>query len=72
MDAAEFLIHIWRNHRGKIIGVALGLIFALFVISFGFFKSLFICLCIAVGLFIGKMIDSKIGIKKSVGDIFRD
>jgi len=72
MEAEEFLLNLWRNHKGKIIGALCGLVFALFVISFGFFEALFICLCIAVGLFIGKKIDAKINIRQSVEDIFRN
>jgi len=72
MDVAEFLVYIWRNHRGKMIGVALGLIFALFVISYGFFEALFICFCIAVGLYVGKKIDDKMNNRRSSDDIFRN
>jgi len=72
MNTAELLINLWRNHRGKIIGAICGLIFALLVIRFGFMWALFICLCIAVGLFFGKKVDSKIDIRKSVEDLFRN
>ena len=72
MDAAELLVNMWRNHKGKIIGAACGLIFALFVIRFGFFQALFICLCIAVGLYLGKKIDARGNIKQSVEDIFKN
>ena len=72
MDMAELLIELWRSHRGKIIGVICGLIFALLVIEHGFLKALFICLCILVGLYAGKKIDSKIDIRKSVEDLFRN
>ncbi|MCL1905888.1 MAG: DUF2273 domain-containing protein [Clostridiales bacterium] len=72
MDAAEFLLDLWRNHKGKIIGVTCGLVFALFVIRYGFFPALFICLCIAAGLYIGKKIDSKVNIRQSVEDLFRN
>ena len=72
MDAAEFLVNLWHNHKGKILGVLGGLIFAILVISYGFFAALFICLCIAAGFYIGKRIDAKINIRQSVGDIFKD
>jgi uncharacterized membrane protein len=71
MNVAELLTGLWRDHRGKIIGVIIGLIFALFVISYGFLEALFICLCIAVGLYLGKKIDDKVNIRQSVEDLFR-
>lgn len=43
---------------GKIIGMAIGLIIALIFIIFGFFKGLFIILCITAGYFIGKVYDN--------------
>ena len=72
MDVAEILIELWHNHKGKFIGVVCGLIFSLFVISFGFWKALFIFFCILVGFYLGKKVDSKIDIRKSVEDMFRD
>jgi len=72
MDVVELLFELWRSHKGKFIGVICGLIFALFVISYGFWKALFICLCILVGFYLGKKVDSKIDIRKSVEDLFRD
>ncbi|MCL1816631.1 MAG: DUF2273 domain-containing protein [Clostridiales bacterium] len=61
MDELELLVNLWRNHKGKIIGMFLGLLFAIFIIliSMGFFQALFICLCIAVGFYLGMRIDSK-------------
>jgi len=72
MDTVELLFNIWRNHKGKIIGVIIGLIFAIFVTSFGFFEALFICFCIGAGFFIGKKIDAKVNIRQSMDDIFRN
>ncbi|HED24349.1 MAG TPA: DUF2273 domain-containing protein, partial [Firmicutes bacterium] len=55
------------RHWGKILGALLGLIFALLVINYGFWISLFIFLCIAVGLLIGWRLD----LKEDVGRFFR-
>ena len=41
------------RHKGEVIGGILGLLFALFILLFGFFKTLFIILCIAIGIFVG-------------------
>lgn len=51
------------KHWGKILGGLLGLIFALLVINYGFWLSLFIFLCIGVGLLIGWRLD----VSKNVG-----
>lgn len=48
---------LWLYHRGKSIGVLLGLIISLSILLFGFFKTVFIVLCVCVGLFIGNKID---------------
>jgi uncharacterized membrane protein len=71
MEEGE-LLKLWRNHKGKILGVAGGLVFAIFVISYGFFKALFICLCIVVGLYVGKKIDAKVNIRQSLEDLFKN
>ncbi len=55
------------KHWGKILGALLGLIFALLVINYGFWISLFIFLCIALGLLIGWRLD----LAEDVGRFFR-
>ncbi len=58
---------IISRHWGKILGGLLGLIFALLVLYYGFWWSLFIYVCIALGLFIGWKLDAS----KDVGGFFR-
>ncbi|MCL2817471.1 MAG: DUF2273 domain-containing protein [Clostridiales bacterium] len=70
MDLIEFLANLWDNHRGKIIGVLVALFFGIIVLSFGFWKTLFLLACILVGLFIGYHIDAKINIKETLGKFF--
>lgn len=48
---------IITEHRGKVIGIVLGLLAAIMIITYGFWKSLFIIFCIVVGYVIGKRID---------------
>jgi uncharacterized membrane protein len=71
MDLFEVFANLWQNHRGKIIGVIVGLIFAIFVIAVGFWWTIFIYICMAAGYFIGKRIDNKIDLKKSFDQLFR-
>ncbi|MCG0277618.1 MAG: DUF2273 domain-containing protein [Thermanaeromonas sp.] len=51
------LLKIWREHRGKILGLALGLLFGLAVAAWGLLKTLFIVFCMMVGYFIGRGLD---------------
>ncbi len=41
------------KHWGKIAGALVGLIFALVVVSFGFWKGIFIVICVIAGLILG-------------------
>jgi len=50
---------IWQQHSGKIVGVALGFILGVLIICFGFFRTLFVMLCVAAGFVVGKRIDEK-------------
>lgn len=59
MHWEEMVREIWAGHRGKAIGVVLGLIFGLFAALFGFWKTLFIAICIGIGYLLGKRADEK-------------
>lgn len=52
-----------NRHWGKILGGLLGLVFALLVINVGFWWSVFIYICVAVGLLIGWRLE----VSKNVG-----
>ena len=60
MDFDKLLAELMTNHRGKLIGILLGVFFALAVIKIGFFPTLFLLFCIAIGLLIGSRIDGDI------------
>lgn len=51
------------KHWGKFLGGLLGLIFAMLVIKYGFWLSIFIYLCIGLGLLIGWRLD----VNKNIG-----
>ncbi len=63
---------ILEQHRGKLIGVVVGLVGAVLILTFGFWRSLCVIFCIVVGYFIGKRIDDNQSfdslIKKFMGD----
>ena len=50
---------IWQHHSGKILGVAFGFMLGIFIITFGFFRTLFVSICVLSGYVIGKRIDEK-------------
>lgn len=55
----ELFMELWENHRGKVLGVIIGLLFGVLVLALGFWRLLFISLCILVGYLIGTMADER-------------
>lgn len=72
MDWGRVLSELWEYHRGKTVGVVVGLIFGLMVVFFGFFQAVFISLCMLAGYFVGRRIDENIGFHDVVDRLFRD
>jgi uncharacterized membrane protein len=46
-------------HRGKTIGVLCGLTFGIVILTLGFWKGIFLSLCIGIGCWIGSFYDRK-------------
>jgi uncharacterized membrane protein len=63
---------IFEEHRGKAIGIVLGLVASILFISYGFWRTIFIIVCIALGFFIGKEIDEKKNFDQWLKNIFKD
>lgn len=55
----EVIMDIFRNNRGKCIGSLIGFIVAVLALIVGFFKTVFIAICILIGYYIGKKKDNK-------------
>ncbi len=53
----EIVRDLVDNHRGKVIGGLIGLVFSLLVIRFGFWWALFITVLVLAGYLIGKRLD---------------
>lgn len=68
----RFLTQILEEHRGKTIGIAIGLAAAILFLSFGFWRALFIIICIVIGYFIGKRFDEDQNFNQWVKKIFKD
>lgn len=68
----KLLLSILQEHRGKAIGVFLGLVAGILVISYGFWKALFIMICIFLGYFIGKKLDEDKSFDNWLRRMFKD
>jgi uncharacterized membrane protein len=68
----KILSELLVKNRGKTIGVALGLIASILLVSFGFWKTLLIVLCIGLGYLLGKSIDEDKDIELWLQKIFKD
>lgn len=53
----KLLVYIFDKYRGKAVGVTIGLIFSLLVLIIGFWRTLFILLCVGAGYYIGNKYD---------------
>jgi len=42
-----------KKHKGIIIGCAAGFVIGLLIISIGFFRTLFLAICVGIGAFFG-------------------
>ncbi len=56
-ECVQLFQEAWRGHRGCVLGAFIGAFVAISILLFGFWNMLFIGLCVAVGLWLGKRID---------------
>jgi len=72
VDWANFFQELWSHHKGKTMGITVGLVFGLMVTILGFFEALFISFCMIVGYFVGRRIDENIGFRDFLDRIFKE
>lgn len=48
---------VWEEHKGKIVGIAGGLAVGLFILRHGFWRTIFVAALVAVGLWLGAVVD---------------
>lgn len=68
----KILAYILQEHRGKTIGIVLGLIASIIFITYGFWRSLFVIFCIIVGYLVGKKIDENKSFDNWLKQMFKE
>jgi Small integral membrane protein len=67
----KILTYILTEHRGKTIGVTLGLITSILFLSFGFWRTIFVVFCIFAGYQIGKQLDNNTNLDFWLNSLFK-
>lgn len=68
----KILFSLLNEHRGKTIGVLLGLLVSILFVFLGFLKTIFIIICISLGYFIGRKLDENKNFEMWLKQIFKD
>lgn len=68
----KIVLYLVTEHRGKVIGVCLGLLASILFISYGFLRTLFIVACIFAGYYIGKKIDENANVELWFKNLFKE
>lgn len=68
----EYFINLFNNKRGSVVGTIVGLIVAVFILVIGFFKTLFLAICMFLGYYIGKKKDNNESILELIRKILPD
>ena len=72
MNYYDLILEIWDKHRGKIIGVFLGLIFGWFAITYGLLKAVFVSICVGLGFYAGKRLDEQVERPEFLSRMFKE
>lgn len=65
----KIITEIMENHRGKALGIIIGFVVGLFLINFGFWKTIILSIFIFAGYVIGKRIDNNDDIRDMINKI---
>jgi uncharacterized membrane protein len=66
----KILLLILEEHRGKALGVFLGLVASILFLTYGFWRALFIIFFIGIGYYLGKRIDENKNIDNWFKNLF--
>jgi uncharacterized membrane protein len=67
----KIVLYVITEHRGKTIGILLGLIASILFISYGFWRTVFIVFCIYTGFLIGKKLDDNADLEIWMKKLFK-
>lgn len=67
----KYFTYVMSEHRGKAIGVTLGLLASVLFITFGFWRTLFIVICIFLGYQVGNKIDQRVDLELWIRGLFK-
>lgn len=72
MNLSKIVEELMTYHRGKTIGILIGLLFSVLVITVGLLETIFIAVCIYLGFIIGKRLDDNESFNDLIHKLFRD
>jgi len=67
----KVIVYILTEHRGKTLGVTLGLLASILYINFGFWRTILVGVFIFVGYQIGKKLDDNTDLEFWMKDLFK-
>ncbi len=68
----KIILYIMTEHRGKAIGITLGLVASILFVSYGFWQTIFIAFCILAGYQISNKIDEQVDLEAWVKNLFKN
>lgn len=68
----KIILYLVTEHRGKVIGIFLGLLASILFITYGFWRTIFVIACIVLGYFIGKKIDEDANLETWIKNLFKE
>ena len=71
-SSEERILAFIQQHRGKIVGGLIGFLLAVLFLVFGFFKTLFVLACVAVGVYFGSRRENRDRVFHYFAQLFPD
>ena len=56
---SELFLKYWDTHRGRMVGVIIGLVIGIMFLTLGVFRTIFLLILMSGGYLLGKKIDDK-------------
>ncbi|MFZ5943394.1 MAG: DUF2273 domain-containing protein [Bacillota bacterium] len=72
MGLQRIIDELLTNHRGKTLGIIIGLVFSILVITVGLLETVFITICIYIGFVIGKRLDENESVNDLIFKLFKE